>query len=227
MRRLIGYVGLATLLGMAPAAAHAQTLFTGSGCSGNTFLFCGSWTATYIDATHVSLFLTNTSQNAPASNANSAFTAFAIGNVTVGDPISMVPVVGWQFDANVNGFNGFGLLENQFGAITTNGTNNALTAGTSSSFSFTFGSSIGTFGQASTAFSGAQLAIRDQGAPVGSTCNPSQGVLPANTSGSNNGTVTCVPSLNVAPEPATIALVATGLIPLVAFARRRRTAALT
>jgi hypothetical protein len=31
----------------------------------------------------------------------------------------MTPVVGWQFDNAVNGFNGFGLLENQFGTITT------------------------------------------------------------------------------------------------------------
>lgn len=225
MRRLIGYGALAALLGMAPTTAEAQTLFVGSGCSGNTFLFCGSWTGTYIDATHVSLLITNTSQSAAASNPSSAFTAIAVGNVTVADPASMGAVTGWQYAPNVSGFNGFGLLENQFGAITTNGVLNSLLAGTSLTFSFTFGSSIGNFSQAQTAFLGAQLAIRDEGAPPHSTCTPSQGVLPAGTPGSNNGSVTCAPSVNVTPEPATIALVATGLIPLVGLARRRRTAA--
>lgn len=220
------YSALAALFALAPVAGEAQTLFTGSGCSGNTFLFCGSWTGTYIDATHVSLFITNTSGAAPASNANSAFTLIAIGNVTVADPASMTAVTGWQFDPNVNGFNGFGLLQNQFGAITTNGINNALLAGSSLTFAFTFGSSIGSFAQAQTAFGGAQLALRDQGAPVGSNCSSSEGVLPANTAGSNNGSVTCVPSLNVAPEPATVALVATGLVPILMLGRRRRKAEL-
>ena len=119
IRRALAVVGAG--LAFAAPAAQAQTLFTGSGCSGNTFLFCAGWTGTYIDATHLSLLVVNTSQNAPALNPLSAFTQVAIGNVTLADPQSMVPIVGWQFDPAPNGFNGFGLLENTFGAITTNG----------------------------------------------------------------------------------------------------------
>ena len=220
MRRLVGYLSLAALLGMIPAAAQAQTLFTGSGCSGDTFLFCASWTGTYVNSTTFQLFITNTSQSPPASNTNSAFTQIAIGNVTVADPSSMAAVTGWQYDANVNGFAGYGLLENQFGSITTNGVNNALFDGNSLTFSFTFGSSIGTFAQAQTAFAGAQIAIHDQGPPLGTDCISSKGVLPGNTAGSNNGSVTC--GLSVTPEPSSIALVATGLIGVFGFARRRR-----
>ena len=223
MRRLGRYAALAAFLGTAPSVVQAQTLFTGSGCSGNTFLFCASWTGTYIDATHFSLFITNGSQNAPASNANSAITKIAIGNVTVADPGSMGAVIGWQYDASPSAFNGLGLLENEFGAITTNGILNSLLAGTSLTFSFTFLSSIGTYAQALTAFAGAQIALEDDGDPAGLSCDPSKGVLPGGTAGSNTGSVTC--SLSVAPEPGSIVLVASGLIPILAFGLRRHVAA--
>lgn len=225
MRRRIGYAALAVLLGMAPKSAEAQTLFTGSGCSGNTFVFCASWTGTYIDATHARLFITNSSQSSPASNANSAFTKIAIGNVSLADPASMTAVTGWQYAPNVAGFNGFGLLSNDFGATTTNGIQNALTGGSSMNLAFTFGSSIGTYSQALAAFQGAQIALSDEGPPQGLSCNQSLGVMQAASTGSNPGSVTCAPSVTATPEPATIALMATGLIPLVALARRRRPAA--
>ncbi|HEY6828576.1 MAG TPA: PEP-CTERM sorting domain-containing protein [Gemmatimonadaceae bacterium] len=221
MRRIFRTIAVVASLSAMGSAARAQTLFTGSGCSGSVFLFCASWTATYLDATHVSLFITNTSQNAPASNTNSAFTQIGIGNVTIADPASMNPVTGWQYDSNLSGFNGFGLLENQFGSITTNGINNALADGSSLTFSFTMGSSIGTYAQAQTAFSGAQIAIHDQGGPVAG-CS-SKGVLVGAASGQNtsNFITSCAPTTTT-PEPSTYALMATGLIGVFGFARRRR-----
>jgi hypothetical protein len=200
--------------------AHAQTLFTGSGCAGNTFAFCASWTMTFVDATHFSLFLTNISQNAPSNNPLSVFTQIGIGNVAIADPTTMGAVAGWQYDANINGFSGFGLLENQFGASTSNGINDGITVGNSRTFVFTAPTSL-TFAQASTSFSGAQIAIHDQGAPQ--NCTSSKGVLVGATSGQNLYSGQCTPTTTT-PEPSTYALVATGMVGIFGFARRRRTA---
>ena len=218
MRKIVSTLAIVASLSLA-RSAQAQTLFTGGGCSGNTFIFCGSWTATYVDATHFNLFITNSSQIVPASNLNSVFTQIAIGNVTIGDPAGMAAVVGWQFDANVNGFNGFGLLENQFGTITTNGINNAIVGGTGLTFTFNLASSL-TFAQASTAFAGAQIAIHDQGVPTG--CTSSKGVLLGSGSGQNTSNLSGCTPISATPEPSTYALMATGLIGIAGFARRRR-----
>ena len=219
MRKIVATIAVAASLSLASSPVRAQTLFTGNGCSGNTFLFCASWLATYIDATHLSLLINNTSQNPPANNTNSAFTQVGIGNVTIADPASMAAVVGWQYDASINGFNGFGLLENQFGTITTNGINNAIVGGTGLTFTFNLASGL-TFAQASTAFAGAQIAIHDQGTPVG--CSSSKGVLVGNASGQNTSNLSGCTPISATPEPSTYALMATGLIGIAGFARRRR-----
>lgn len=209
-------------LSLMASAAQAQTLFTGSGCSGDQFLFCASWTMTYVDATHISLFISNTSGAAPANNAGSKFTQIGIGNVTFPDPTSMTPVVGWQYDSSLQGFNGFGLLENQFGSITSNGINNALGAGASLFFTFEFGSSIGSFATAQTATANAQIAIHDQGAPAG--CASSKGVLVGKTAGQNTSNLSCGGTTTSVPEPSTYALMTAGLAGLFFAARRRRAA---
>jgi len=131
----------------------------------------------------------------------------------------MTPVVGWQYDPSVNGFNGFGLLENQFGTITTNGINNAIVGGTGLTFTFNLASSL-TFAQASTAFAGAQIAIHDQGVPTG--CTSSKGVLLGSGSGQNTSNLSGCTPISATPEPSTYALMATGLIGIAGFARRRR-----
>ena len=218
MRRLARTFALFAGLSLAASTAQGQN-FSGSGCAGNTFQFCASWTGTLTDATHFQLFLTNTSGAAPANNLNTAFTQIAIGNLTVADAVAMGAVTGWQYDPNVNGFNGFGLLENQFGGITSNGINNALAAGQSQTFIFTLASAL-TNTQFNTAFAGVQIAIHDQGA-VGD-CVSSKGVLAGNTSGQNLYAGSCLTTTT--PEPGTIVLLATGLVLTFGVARRRRAA---
>ena len=223
MKRLGPVVSVAFALAVSAAPAGAQTLFTGSGCGGDLFSFCASWTGTYIDATHFSLFVINTS-GVGASNPLSAFTTVGVGDVSVADPSSMGAVTGWQNDPNMSGFSGAGLLENQFGARTTNGVLNALTAGNSLTYAYTFGSSIGTFAQAQTSFSGAQIAIIDYGTPDGVnaiSCSPSRGVFSASSTGAISS-ASCSAPVSTVPEPGTAAMAATGLAGLIGFARRRR-----
>jgi len=217
--------GLRTIAAIAGLSLAASTVraqsFNGSGCAGNTFEFCASWTGTLVDATHFQFFITNTSGLAPANNAGSFFTQVAIGNVTIADPTGMAAVVGWQYDNNINGFNGFGLLTNQFGARTTNGINNALGAGDSRTFIFALSGAL-TAGQFNTAFAGVQVGIHDQGAPQG--CESAKGVLSGRTSNQDLFTGDCGITTTT-PEPATVLLMATGLVGLLVFTRRRRLAA--
>jgi hypothetical protein len=209
-------------LTLVTSSAQGQSLGSGAGCSGDTFLFCASWSLTYVNTTSIRLDVTNTSQNAPANNTGSAFTQIAIGGVTLADPTGMNAVTGWQFDANVNGFNGFPLLQNQFGTITTNGINNALLDGNSLSFTFNFGASIGTYAAAQTATSAFQIAIHDQGAPT--NCTSSKGVLNGQTGATLSTTGSCGGggTSSTVPEPSTYALMAAGLAALGFVAHRRR-----
>lgn len=217
----------AAVLATAPQPAQAQTMFTGQGCSGLAFTFCASWTGTYVDDKTFDLYITNTS-GVNANNANSAFTQIGIGNLTIPDPTSMNAVTGWQYDPNVNGISG--LFTNQFGAITTNGINNALGAGQSLTFRFNFGVNVfaGLLG-ATNSFQFAQIAIHDQGTPSSlrgvTNCNSSKGIMDAS---STSLTPTATPSCggpgtyNVVPEPSTYALMASGLLGIFGVTRRRR-----
>ena len=220
MRNALRTITAVAGLSLAASTAQAQS-FSGDGCAGDTFMFCASWTGTLTDATHFQFFIENTSGNPPASNLASFWTQIAIGNVTIPDPTGMAAVTGWQYDSNINGFNGFGLLENQFGSITTNGINNALGAGDSRTFTFVLSGAL-TSGQFNTAFAGVQIGIHDQGAPTG--CSSSKGVLDGNASGQDLFTGDCG-GTSVTPEPSTVLLMATGLVGLLAFNRRRRVAA--
>lgn len=220
----------AAVLAAAPQSTQAQAIFTGAGCSGLAFTFCASWTATYIDDKTFELFITNTS-GTNANNGNSAFTQVGIGNLAIVDPTSMNAVAGWEYDSDINGF--AGLIDNQFGAITTNGINNALGAGQSLTFRFNFAANVfsGVLG-ATNSFAFAQIAIHDQGTPTSlrrvANCNSSKGVMDANSSTlTPNSTPSCggPDTYNVVPEPSTYAMMASGLLGIFGFARRRRNVA--
>jgi hypothetical protein len=220
MTRSIRAIAIAVGVSTAGSAGQAQTMFTGAGCSGNTFLFCASWTGTYIDATHIQLAVTNTSQNAPANNSLSAFTRIALGNVLLSDPASMTPVIGWQFETSATEFNGLGLLANQFGASSIS---NAVVDGSSILLQFNFNFGIGQFEDANAAFSGAQIAIQDGGYRVEGCV--SRGVMQGNATGQNTSSFTaCDNGMTTVPEPSTYALMAAGLAGLLGAARSRRAA---
>lgn len=226
MKKLSTALAAAVLVAV-PSLAHAQTIFSGQGCGGLTFTFCASWTGTYVDDKTFDLFVTNTS-GVNANNGNSAFTQIGIGNLAIVDPASMNAVTGWQYDAGINGFSG--LVENQFGTITTNGINNALGAGQSLMFRFNFADNVFSGADGATAsFAFAQMAFHDQGTPTSlrdiERCNSSKGIIDANSESlTPTGTPACggPGTYNVVPEPSTYALMASGLLGVFGVARRRR-----
>ena len=215
----------------APTALPAQIIFSGSGCAGGAFTFCASRTGSNLAANQFRFEITNTSNLAPANNGNSAFTQVAIGGHSLGDPLTMAAVTGWQYDNDVNGFNGFGLNTNDFAAITTNGINNALLDGQSRTFDFTFGTDVFsglTGAQAFAAyFTGVQVAIHDQGTFGNGSCgNSSKGVMNgvtgAPTTASTNSCDQDITTTSTVPEPSTYVLMAAGLAGLGVISRRRR-----
>jgi hypothetical protein len=224
----------AALVAASAGTAHAQQFLSGSGCAGQNFTFCSSFTFTQVSNSAFQLSVTNTSASAPASNAGSAFTQIAIGGHVARNPTTFqdLGAGNFQYDADVSGFNGFGLLPNDFGGITISGINGALLAGQTAVFEFGFGSNVFaglTSAQiASTLFANAQVAIHDQGGTGENGCSTSaKGVIDVRT-GTPTGASTLLPQCGpttTIPEPSTYALMATGLLGLFGVARQRRGAA--
>ena len=225
----------AAFVAASAGTAHAQQFLSGSGCAGQNFTFCSSFTFTQVSNSAFQLSVTNTSASAPASNAGSAFTQIAIGGTSLGNPTTFqdLGAGNFQYDADVNGFNGFGLQPNDFGGISIMGINGALLAGQTAIFEFGFGTNVfaGLTSEqiALQLFANAQIAIHDQGGTGENGCSTSaKGVIDVRT-----GTPTapsmldarCGPPTNVVPEPSTYALMATGLLGLFGVARQRRSAA--
>jgi len=233
MRMQAALVG-ALLLGGATRDAQAAAFpagFGGNYCGGDNFITC-VWFAASIDVNNVvTLKVRNTS-----GDPGSFFTAIGLANLGAGATASNFSFVNqgtstsnWTLQSPPNGLTGAGITGVTWGAYRVNPPGSATTLynGEEVWFTFTLG---GTFSLANV-----QFALHDQGGSDQYSCSTSTKLVVSGSSSapgtwvSNQPGAECLPPSTTVPEPATMGLLATGLIAMAGagIVRRRRQAAST
>jgi len=218
------YLALAgTLLAAAPAAqAQFPAGFGGNYCGGDNFTTCATFSAT-LTGDVVLLKVTNTS-----GDLASFFTAIGISNLGAGVGATSFSFANqgtstsnWTLGVPPTGLSGAGILGTAVGGDANNPAPdfaNSLNTGEEVWFTFTL---TGAYD-----LSNVQFAVHDQGGSPGGTCDTSTKLVVSQTSPgvwtANSPPAGC--DLTTVPEPATMGLLALGLVGMAGagFVRRRK-----
>lgn len=200
---------VATLSAGAASAARADTLVNQQFCGGNTFSTCAfisASTSTVGGNTVLTLAVTNPADN----NAGSVFTAIGIANLPSGASVTTGTSSSANFDfasGGPSGLTGAGIGSDVvgFGAVPPP-SQTGLKPGQTVTFTFTFNGAYD--------LSTIQYAIHDQGgAPA--DCAASTKLVINNADGSYvPNSAICGPPVTTVPEPASMSLLASGLLSL-------------